>query len=243
MAHALYSPSAAERWFGCPASAKMNAQAEFTSSLPAATGTLIHHMTEMLLKDRLRDMTLRDYWLGRKEIIEDFEIEIDEDMVECAEVYVDYILKRQEELNARRLIEEKIYLSAYSDKLYGTADCILLSENRICLIDLKSGKMIVDPFKNKQLMIYALGALDRYGGGNENIIVELTIVQPKDKRNPVKTHTISAPNLAHWGDTDLSNALAACDEENPRFVYDKNHCRFCNYRTNCDEFKKNTEEK
>jgi len=38
-------------------------------------------MTEMLLKDRLRDMTLRDYWLDRKEVIEDFEIEIDEEIL------------------------------------------------------------------------------------------------------------------------------------------------------------------
>ena len=110
MAHAIFSPSSADRWFKCPASAYLNYQAEYTVGLPAATGTLIHSMTEMLLKDRLRDMTLRDYWLGRKEVVEDFEIEVDEDMVACAEVYVDYIQKRQKELGARSVIEEKVYL-------------------------------------------------------------------------------------------------------------------------------------
>ena len=198
MAHALASPSSAERWFKCAGSVLANADMPYETSLAAANGTLIHHMTEMLLKDRLRDMTLRDYWLDRKEVIEDFEIEIDEEMINCAEVYVDYILKREEELGARRVIEEKVYLNEISDKCYGTADCILLSENRICVIDLKSGKWAVDPVKNKQLMIYGLGALSRYGGGNPDITMELTIVQPRVK-NQIKTFEISAPNLGGMG--------------------------------------------
>jgi len=242
MAHALASPSSADRWFNCPGSVLANADMPYETNLAAANGTLIHHMTEMLLKDRLRDMTLRDYWLDRKEVIEDFEIEIDEEMINCAEVYVDYILKREEELGARKVIEEKVYLNEISDKCYGTADCILLAENRICVIDLKSGKMIVDPVKNKQLMIYGLGALTRYGGDNENITVELTIVQPKDKRNPIKTHTISAPNLVHWGFNDLKPAIDACFEENPQFVAG-DHCRFCAFKPNCDAYKKYYEEK
>jgi len=242
MAHALASPSSADRWFNCPGSVLANADMPYETSLAAANGTLIHHMTEMLLKDRLRDMTLRDYWLNRKEVIEEFEIEIDEEMINCAEVYVDYILKREEELGARKVIEEKVYLNEISDKCYGTADCILLAENRICVIDLKSGRMIVDPVKNKQLMIYGLGALTRYGGDNEHITVELTIVQPKDKRNPVKTHTISAPNLVHWGFNDLKPAIEACFEENPQFVAG-DHCRFCAFKPNCDAYKKYLEEK
>ena len=108
MAHAIFSPSSADRWFKCPASAYLNYQAEYTVGLPAATGTLIHSMTEMLLKDRLRDMTLRDYWLGRKEVVEDFEIEIDQEMINCARVYTDYVKQRTDELNGKLLIEEQV---------------------------------------------------------------------------------------------------------------------------------------
>jgi|TARA_R100000406_G_scaffold1608_2_gene1554 hypothetical protein len=241
MAHAIFSPSSADRWFKCPASAYLNYQAEYTVGLPAATGTLIHSMTEMLLKDRLRDMTLRDYWLGRKEVVEDFEIEVDEDMVACAEVYVDYIEKRQKELGARSVIEEKVYLDEISDKCHGTADCILLAEDRICVIDLKSGKWNVEAMKNKQLMIYGLGALTRYGGGNPDITMELTIVQPRVK-NQIKTFEISAPNLVEWGFTDLKQATDACDEESPQYNFG-DHCRFCNAKADCDEYKLNSEKK
>ena len=134
------------------------------------------------------------------------------------------------------MIEEKVYLNEISDKCYGTADCILLSENRICVIDLKSGKWAVDPVKNKQLMIYGLGALTRYGGGNPDITMELTIVQPKVS-NPIKTFEISAPNLVHWGFNDLKPAVDACFEENPQFVAG-DHCRFCAFKPNCDTYKR-----
>ena len=50
MAHALASPSSAERWFKCSGSVLANADMPYETSLAAANGTLIHSMTEMLLK-------------------------------------------------------------------------------------------------------------------------------------------------------------------------------------------------
>jgi hypothetical protein len=125
-------------------------------------------MCEMLLKGRLKDMTLRDYWLGKVQVVEDFEIEVDEDMIACAETYVEYIHKRKEELNAggKMLIEEKVFMDEISTKCFGTADTILLVKIALAVIDLKSGKWGVDVERNKQLMIYGLGALARYGDEN-----------------------------------------------------------------------------
>ena len=238
MTHAPANASGADNWFSCPAYIKENADKPRETSLPAATGTLIHSMTEMLLKGRLIDVGLREYWLGRTEVVEDFEIDVDESMVDCAEIYVDYILKRQKELNATKIIEEKLYINEISDKCYGTADCILIAEDRICVIDLKSGKWPVEAVKNKQLMIYGLGALTRYGQSNPDITVELTIVQPRVK-NPIKTFEISAPNLVNWGFTDLKEAIDACFEENPRYAFGK-QCKFCKAKSYCDEYKRNS---
>ena len=68
-------------------------------------------------------MSLEEYWLGKVVDIEDFQIEVTEDMVKCAETYVEYIYKRKEELNATMVIEEKVYMDEISDKCFGTADC------------------------------------------------------------------------------------------------------------------------
>ena len=99
MAHATLSPSAFTRWKECPASPMMIKQyGEYSVGIPAATGTLVHEMCEMLLKGRLNDMSLEDYWLGKVQVVEDFEIEVDQDMIDCANVYVNYIQERAQAL-------------------------------------------------------------------------------------------------------------------------------------------------
>lgn len=241
MPHAIFSPSSSDRWFKCPASAYLNYVAEYEVSIAAATGTLVHEMCEMLLKGRLKDISLEEYWLGKVVDIEDFQIEVDKDMVKCAEVYVDYINKRREELNATMVIEEKVYMDIISDKCFGTADCILIAEDRICVIDLKSGKYPVEAVRNKQLKIYALGAFLRYGNENMDLAIEMTIVQPRIN-NPIKTHEISAPNLWHWANNDLKQATDACNEENPQRAAG-DHCRFCAAKADCDEYKTKLGEK
>ena len=128
MAHAKLSPSGSKIWMACPGMPNLAMEVPYSTSLPAATGTLVHSMTEMLLKDRLENVTLQDYWLGRKENVEDFEIEVDEDMIKCAEVYVDYVNKRKEELDAKMLIEERVSMEEISEHIWGTADAILIGE-------------------------------------------------------------------------------------------------------------------
>ena len=88
MSHAKYGPSAAEKWTKCPAMPTLVRQADYKVCIPTATGTLIHQMTEMVLKERLDNATLKDYWFGTKHVVEDFEIEVDEDRIEGAEMDV-----------------------------------------------------------------------------------------------------------------------------------------------------------
>jgi|TARA_R100000329_G_scaffold135538_1_gene115907 RecB family exonuclease len=235
MSHKLFSPSAADKWFKCAAYPKMNLNVPFSSSLPAATGTLIHSITETILKDRFDNLAPEQYWLGRTETIDEFEIEIDQDMLDCAKIYVDYIKERKEELDATLLIEEKVFVDEISSECGGTADAILIGKDRIQIIDLKTGKWPVDVKRNKQLMIYGLGALAKYG--DEDTTIELSICQPRrSKRTPVTSYEIPAVNLVDWGFTDLKQAINACEEESPQFTYG-DHCRFCNAKVNCDEYK------
>jgi hypothetical protein len=227
----------------CPGMPNLAMEVPYSTSLPAATGTLVHSMTEMLLKDRLENVTLQDYWLGRKENVEDFEIEVDEDMIKCAEVYVDYVNRRKEELDAKMLIEERVSMEEISEHIWGTADAILIGEKELEIIDLKSGKFPVDVENNTQLLIYALGALSRYG--NEDTVVTMTIVQPRSwhKDGAIRSYSMSAANLVEWGYETLKPAADACDEEEPQYNPSKENCRFCNAKDICDSYKQYMEEK
>ena len=127
MKHALLSPSAADKWTNCPGMPKLAAKVDYKVGVPAAVGTLIHSMTEQLLKGFLVDVSLEDYWLGKKELVEDFEIEVDQDMIDCAKVYVDYVQNRTKEIDGRLLVEQKVRLEEISDNLYGYADALIIT--------------------------------------------------------------------------------------------------------------------
>jgi hypothetical protein len=242
MAHSRFSPSAAKRWMACPGSIQLSESIPFVmdTTIPAATGTLVHHMVEMLLKERLENVTLSDYWLDREEEIDGFNIKVTKQMIDCAEVYVDYVKNRQEELEGTLLIEEKLYINEISSECWGTGDATILGKkaNRIAVIDLKSGKFPVDVENNPQLMIYGLGALARYG--DDKTTMELTIVQPTSyhKDGKIRVWDITADNLVEWGFNILKPAIEACLEPEPVFNAGRDQCRFCRAKEICEAYKK-----
>ena len=65
MSHSVLPPSSIKRVIRCPASAKINAEADRKSNIAAARGTQIHEMVEMRLKNRLDGITLSEYWLDK----------------------------------------------------------------------------------------------------------------------------------------------------------------------------------
>ena len=158
-------------------------------------------MCETLLKDRLEGIDLKDYYLGKTIEVEGYSFEITKDDIFTVEVYVDYIKNRTEELNGKLLIEEKVYANEIHDDLWGTADAVILGENnRMVVADLKSGAWPVNVILNEQLMSYAIACLSRYG--NENTVLELTVVQPNKrafhKDGFIRTWDIQAVDLVDW---------------------------------------------
>ena len=239
--HARFSPSASKRWLACPGSIQLSESIPYESNTTyaAASGTYVHSMVEMLLEGNLENVTLRDYWLGRKEQVEDFEVEVTEDMISCAEQYVNYVEGRVKELNGRLLIEQKLHIEEISPECFGTGDAIILGKetNRIAVIDLKSGKFPVEVEHNEQLMIYGLGACSRYA--DENTTIELTIVQPLGfhKDGPIRSWDISASDLVDWGFNVLKPGIEACLEKEPVFNAGVNQCKFCSAKSVCETYK------
>ena len=255
MAHAKLAPSSISRVIRCPGSAIPNAEAPSNPSFPAARGTAIHEMCEQLLKDRLDNITLSDYWLGKTVELEGFAIEIGLEEIMIAETYVNYIRQRTEELNGKLLIEEKLYMNEISDDCWGTSDAVILGEgNRMVVADLKSGNFPVDVNFNEQLMTYSLGALARWG--NENTVIEMTIIQPSKKSfhkdGPIRSFDIQAVDLVDWGFNILKPACEEALGENPSFhayasldesvkEHTEDWCRFCAYKPDCLTFQKHQE--
>jgi len=181
------SPSQVERLFQCPGSAL--AQEKIKIDLPhspaAVEGTAIHQLSAMCLKQRknahefLNDDLIVDYDGTQYEFV------VNDDFVYTANLYRNTILKILEENKVEEsALQVEIYdtipdIETAKGKLFGgTADCRFISGSTLHVFDLKGGRgIIVDPVKNKQLMSYAIRAVEQAGMFIDRVV--LWIIQPR----------------------------------------------------------------
>lgn len=183
--HALLSPSSSSRWINCPASLKLEQTLpEKSSSVYAEEGTRAHTLAEQ----RLRHYLNSSYIITAEPD--------DEEMNEAVDSYVSYVKEIYNSAlattsDAQLAIETRLYFDPLLPNSFGTADAIVVSDNRLHVIDLKYGKGVaVFAEDNTQLIIYAYGALNLYGslyGFNE---VEVHIVQPRKGSFTSCTYTV-----------------------------------------------------
>lgn len=228
MTHALLSPSSAERWMHCPPSARAEEQKGDTESAYAAEGSLAHAIAETVLKGgrgaKKRLETLKTspyYYKGMEEEIA---------------AYVDFCRTEQKKMGADTVmqVEETLDLSSWVPEGFGTGDCILISPTILHIIDLKFGKgVVVSPVENKQLMLYALGALEANQFIYDGIeTVKMTIAQVR--LGEIHTYTMTVKDLLAWGDSVKPRAVTAYKGEGRRCA--GGWCRFCKVKTTCRSY-------
>lgn len=173
LAHAKYfAPSSAHRNILCPASVRLNAEIEGKESLPAAEGTVAHHVAEYCMKANIAPYSLLGNWyfyMGHGVVEEDdiealehmWAFEVDEEMVAALTGYISHCYRRPGE----RHVEIRVDISKYCPipDQFGTSDHIAIDtlSGTIYVDDLKYGKGVkVSPEENWQAISYALGALE-----------------------------------------------------------------------------------
>lgn len=229
MAHSLWSPSAAERNMNCAGAALLSQDQPNNSSLASASGTVIHRIGE----HGLRNDGDIDFYLGTKEFCDGFEIDITDREVAIARAYIDYVFKRTEELSGDLLIEQRLHATEIHKECYGSGDAVIIAPETIEVIDLKTGKYPVDAVNNKQLKIYALGALEMFG--TESVkTVSTTIVQPTTyhKEGNVRSFEYDVAGLVDWGFNVLKPAILASFSPDPSYT-EGSWCRWCPAKSIC----------
>lgn len=231
-AHALLSASGAHRWMNCTPSAVLESQFPDTTSEAAKEGTLAHEMAEAKLQHLFNTQDYRKAKLTRtlNKIKKDelYQSEMDG----YTDDYVAYIRKAAMEFEKTPYIaiEKRLDLTAYIPDGFGTADCVMIGEKTLHIIDLKYGKGVpVSAEDNPQLMIYALGALEAYKMLFAIDTVKISIVQPRiDNTN---SSACSVTLLREWGEDVKELANIAIKGEGEYTPGD--WCRFCRARQQC----------
>lgn len=234
--HALLSASSAARWLNCTPSARLEDEhGEKQSSIYAEEGTLAHELSELYLrKDALNSINEQDFAKGLEEIMANSLF--NEEMLDAVPIYTDYCLGQLAEAKANSSlavmeIEQKLDLTQYVPESFGTADCVIINDGLMEVIDLKYGKGVpVHAEWNKQLMLYGLGALQKYDTMFDISNVRLTIVQPRIDN--ISSWQISVEELRAWAEQELKPraelAFSGGGELNAG-----DWCRFCAVRNKC----------
>lgn len=236
--HALLSASGASRWINCPPSARLEEEfGETKSTKYAKEGTLAHELSELYLsRDVLKVITDQDFNEKLESILNNSLFT--EEMLDMVPAYTDYCssqLAEAQTLNPSAFmeIEQKLDLTMYVPESFGTADCIIINDNCLEIIDLKYGKGIpVSADWNKQLMLYGLGALYKYELEYNIENIKLTIVQPR--LDSISSFLISTNELVTWAETELKPAAELAFEGKGE-LNSGEWCRFCAIRNRCRE--------
>lgn len=219
--HALLSASSAHRWLNCPPSAVAAGAYKNESSEFAREGTLAHEVAEQVA--RLRVQNADPYGrLAPKGCTDE--------MIYYAECYAEYIQEQIQTDDALVMLEQRVDFSPWVPDGFGTADCIIIQDNTMDVIDYKYGKGVaVSAIDNPQEKCYGLGALNDYGFAYDIEQVRLHIYQPRI--NNVSVYELTADELLTWGEEVKPVAEQAAKGEGE---YNAGAwCKFCPHAGRC----------
>lgn len=232
--HAILSASGASRWLSCPPSARLEQNFENTSSVFAQEGTLAHELGELKLRLNLKEITQRTYNSKLKKIKE-HEL-YTEDMIDYVDMYVDTCMEKIAEAknissDAVICLEQRLDFSEWVPEGFGTGDMVIIADGSIEIVDLKYGKGVpVSAIGNKQMRLYALGAINGFEFLYDLEKVKMTIVQPR--LDSISSDEISVEELTFWADSVLRPTAQLAFDGKGEFAAG-DHCGFCRARYTC----------
>ena len=238
--HATWPASSTEANWACSGRLALIDGLPETTSEAADWGTCCHTIGEQCLRDPIRQAV--DY-VGSTIKGKQFEFEVDEEMADTAQVYVDYVRALVVD-GAALQVEQRFSLDALKPPFDagGTADAVVYKPKlrNLEVVDLKGGRgVVVAATGNKQLRTYALGAA-LANPALQFDTVTVTIVQPRaDHRDGrIRSETFHLADLLEWT-ADLLEAMRqsfrAFTERKQMpdgawqtgYLHAGDHCKFC----------------
>lgn len=223
--HAFLSPSSSHRWLNCTPSVMLEQEFPSQAGDAAAEGTAAHELCEHKLKRSLR--------MRSKRPVSDYD---SDDMEDYTDDYVSFVLEqvafvKQTCKDPVVLIEQRVDFSAYVPEGHGTADCLIVSDKCLHIIDFKYGMgVLVEAEGNSQLKCYALGALALFEDLYDFEQVAMSIFQPR--RENVCTAHLAVSELKAWAEDVLKPRAELAIKGEGDFCPGE-WCTFCRAAVKC----------
>lgn len=229
--HAILSTSGSHRWLHCTPSALLEKDVPDSGSDYAREGSLAHAYCAKALKESLGIGTK-----GEDIEIEELQDYFTDEMPGHVETYTDIVLGKFEEAkkstpDAVLMVEQRLDFSKYIPEGFGTGDAIIVADGTLEICDFKYGKGVeVSAIANSQMMIYALGAYERFSDEYRIERVRMTIIQPRIGN--LSEYELEIDQLLYWADHVLTpTAKKAIKGEGEQVAGD--WCQFCKVKCQC----------
>ena len=220
--HARLSASRAERFMTCPGSVRLENQMPYEpAGEAAAIGTHIHELSEKLLRGEELDSP-----------------DLDPEHVAMANEYAAFVNALVEKPR-KKLIEVNVDagLKSLHQSLGGTADAVLVDGNHLHVIDLKTGRVLVEAENNKQLLTYALGVMRQFNAPSD-ITCTMHIFQPRAGHSK---WTVSGADLIAHGH-DLKAAAELALSPNAPTNPSPDACKYCRAKPVCPSMRQKVQD-
>lgn len=232
--HAILSPSGASRWLACTPSARLEQQFPNNSSNAAAEGTLAHSLGELMIRLKANHIDTAEYLELLKPLTQSeyYNEEMHWHMGEYAGFVMEqFNTAKAHTKDAILLLEQKLNLTDFVPEGFGTGDVVIIADHVLDFTDLKYGKGVpVSAHENKQMMLYALGALNEFGYMYDIKKVRMTIYQPR--LDSISTYELTVEELMAWAENELKpKAQLAFNGEGEYSPGEA--CRFCRAKAVC----------
>lgn len=242
--HSKVGASSSYRWLECPGSVPLcEAAPPQVSSVYADEGTAAHTLAEKCLNSG-QDAGA---YIGLIIPTSSQDFEVDEEMAEHVQTYLDVVRADREEFNDFHGCETQIHLNWIHEDMFGTSDSHCGKKKKKLIVhDLKYGAGVpVDAIENTQGLYYVAGVAARYNFDFEEC--EFVIAQPRafHPEGPIRRWSFPIDRLRQYerelrlGMDRVEKARAADDIM--AYLKPGDHCRWCAAAIDCPALRRKME--
>ena len=239
--HAKLSPSSASRWLSCTKSLELieELRVKDSGSHYANEGSKAHELLENMLLQNVFEIRSGGYRDWKSDYPE---IPVNGDMMEAVQVALNYISDLK--VYHRDLIiqpESRVYARSLGEDVYGTADVVCYSPaaKKLWVVDYKHGKGVkVEATDNKQLEIYAIGAIDTFGWMFDDIsTIEVVIIQPRCPAEDLIRSAVYSRSDMRMLAIEMAGIIEVIGTSAASFCVSESACRWCPAKAICPALK------
>lgn len=227
-AHSPLGASAADRWIACPGSVGATISLPDVDTTYSLEGTAAHWLAEHCNEFGLKTAKFPNKTVSVKKVDGSLAmIPCEKEMRDGVQAFLDFV----NDLPGDDYNEERVHWHEYVPNAFGTMDRARATRIKLRIVDLKFGEgWQVFAERNPQLMLYALGFIEKYGWLYEIEEIELIIFQPR--LDHVDRWTVTLAGLEKWARETMRPAAEAAQREDAPFAAGT-HCKFCKIRDTC----------